>query len=258
MIFDPQRPKLRRAVLRSASWLPVYLIGMGVISWLGQYSGQSTTTPLAPTNTNTIGLWYDLLVVAAFSLVIYFWAVAVRLPREDDAGAGHASSPGKRTCLPPTLLVAKAPHRYEGPRSAQERGPSASGEARLVRSDSRQLPAATDRPVAEQHPRHDLLRAAPGRSGRCRPRPRPGCPRPATSPPGLPFSHQATRLTSRKPGRCGCHASTTWPGRTRRVRQASSQSPGRSAGTIECSATATRMTGQRFGRARTFTSTRAE
>jgi ABC-type dipeptide/oligopeptide/nickel transport system permease component len=69
--------------MRSASWLPVYLIGMGIISWLGQYSGQSSSTPLAPTNTNTIGLWYDLLIIAAFSLVIYFWAVAVRLPREE-------------------------------------------------------------------------------------------------------------------------------------------------------------------------------
>jgi ABC-type dipeptide/oligopeptide/nickel transport system permease component len=84
MIFDPQRPKLFGAQsLKSASWLPVYLIGMGIISWLGQYSGQSSTTPLSPTNTNTIGLWYDLLIIAAFSLVIYFWAVAVRLPRED-------------------------------------------------------------------------------------------------------------------------------------------------------------------------------
>jgi hypothetical protein len=53
-------------------------------------------------------------------------------------------------------------------------------------------------------------------------------------------------------------ASTTWPGRTRRVRQASSQSPGRNAGTIEFSATATRMIGQHLGRARTFTSTLAE
>ena len=69
-----------------------------------------------------------------------------------------------------------------------------------------------------------------------------------------PGSRHATRLTSRKPGRCGCQASTTWPGRIRRVRHASSQSPGRSAGVMDSSATATRRTGQRFGRAPTFTS----
>ena len=34
MIFDPQRPKID---FRAAQWLPVYLIGMGIISWLGQF-----------------------------------------------------------------------------------------------------------------------------------------------------------------------------------------------------------------------------
>ena len=38
MYFDPQRPPLD---WRSAQWLPVYLIGMGIISWQGQFSGQS-------------------------------------------------------------------------------------------------------------------------------------------------------------------------------------------------------------------------
>jgi len=103
MMFDPQRPKVFSAQsLRSASWLPVYLIGMGVISWLGQYSGQSSSTPLAPTNTNTIGLWYDLLIIAAFSLAIYFWAVAVRLPREGMLELVGAQS-GEEDVPPPTL-----------------------------------------------------------------------------------------------------------------------------------------------------------
>src|ERR1700722_16621234 len=103
MIFDPQRPKVFSAQsLRSASWLPVYLIGMGIISWLGQYSGQSSTTPLAPTNNNTIGLWYDLLIIAAFSLAIYFWAVAVRLPREEMLELVNEQS-GEEDVPPPTL-----------------------------------------------------------------------------------------------------------------------------------------------------------
>ena len=103
MIFDPQRPKVFSAQsLRSASWLPVYLIGMGIISWLGQYSGQSSTTPLAPTNTNTIGLWWDLVIIAAFSLAIYFWAVAVRLPRAEMLELVGAQS-GEEDVPPPTL-----------------------------------------------------------------------------------------------------------------------------------------------------------
>jgi len=34
MLFDPQRPKID---WKAAQWLPVYLIGMGIISWLGQF-----------------------------------------------------------------------------------------------------------------------------------------------------------------------------------------------------------------------------
>ena len=36
MAFDKQRPPLD---WKSAVWLPVWLIGMGIISWQGQYSG---------------------------------------------------------------------------------------------------------------------------------------------------------------------------------------------------------------------------
>jgi amino acid transporter len=78
MAFDKDRPPLD---WKSAQWLPVYLIGLGIISWLGQYSGESSTAP--PLNTKLIPFWWDLLVVAAFSLVIYYWAQAVRLPREE-------------------------------------------------------------------------------------------------------------------------------------------------------------------------------
>jgi amino acid transporter len=74
MAFDHHRPPLD---LRSAQWLPVYLIGMGIISWQGQYGGGGTG------NTNNIPLWWDMVIVAAFSLVIYFWAQAVKLPREE-------------------------------------------------------------------------------------------------------------------------------------------------------------------------------
>src|SRR5450755_668487 len=81
MAFDPQRPPLH---WKSAQWLPVYLIGMGIISWQGQYSGAaSTPKPLPPTNTGHIAFWWDMVIVAVFSLIIYFWAQAVRLPRDE-------------------------------------------------------------------------------------------------------------------------------------------------------------------------------
>ena len=82
MAFDPQRPPLD---WKSAVWLPAWLIGMGLISWQGQYSGapSSDKHPLPPTNTFHIGFWWDILVVAGFSVAIYFWAMYTRLPRDE-------------------------------------------------------------------------------------------------------------------------------------------------------------------------------
>jgi amino acid transporter len=81
MAYDKQRPPLD---WKSAQWLPPYLIGMGIISWLGQYSGApSSPAPLPPTNSGLIPFWWDMLVVALFSLAIYFWAMAARLPRDE-------------------------------------------------------------------------------------------------------------------------------------------------------------------------------
>jgi amino acid transporter len=80
MAFDPQRPPLD---WKSATWLPAWLIGLGIISWQGVYSGQSSKTPLPPVNTGHIHFWYDMLVTAAFSLAIYYWAMWTKLPREE-------------------------------------------------------------------------------------------------------------------------------------------------------------------------------
>jgi amino acid transporter len=77
MAFDPQRPPLD---WKSAVWLPVWLIGMGIISWQGQYSGGAEA---APVNTERLGFWWDMLVVAVFSVAIYLWAMRTRLPREE-------------------------------------------------------------------------------------------------------------------------------------------------------------------------------
>jgi amino acid transporter len=77
MAFDKDRPPLD---WKSAQWLPVYLIGMGIISWQGQFSGGAVAAPL---NTGHLHFGIDMLVVALFSLVIYYWAQATRLPKEE-------------------------------------------------------------------------------------------------------------------------------------------------------------------------------
>jgi len=77
MALDPQRPPLD---WKSAIWLPVWLIGLGIISWQGQYSGGAVASPV---NTGNIPFWWDMLIVAAFSLAIWYWAMATKLPREE-------------------------------------------------------------------------------------------------------------------------------------------------------------------------------
>jgi amino acid transporter len=57
--------------LRAASWLPVYLVGMGLIVYLSDFG---------PLQNPVFPLWWDMLVVAAFGLAIYFWAMRVALP----------------------------------------------------------------------------------------------------------------------------------------------------------------------------------
>jgi amino acid transporter len=59
--------------LKAASWLPFYLVGMGAIVYLSDFGPM--TNPIFP-------LWWDIVAVAVFSAIIYFWAMAVALPTE--------------------------------------------------------------------------------------------------------------------------------------------------------------------------------
>jgi amino acid transporter len=77
MAFDPQRPPLD---WKSATWLPAWLIGLGILSWQGQYSGGAVKTPV---NTNNIPFWWDIVAVAGFSLIIYYWAMWTKLSRAE-------------------------------------------------------------------------------------------------------------------------------------------------------------------------------
>jgi amino acid transporter len=59
---------------RAAQWLPVYLIGLGVIVYL---------SPYGPLKSPVIPLWWDMAVTAVFSVAIYYWALAVSLSTEE-------------------------------------------------------------------------------------------------------------------------------------------------------------------------------
>ncbi len=64
----PNAPQLN---WRAAQWLPVYLLGMGLISWEGGFGDGSQ---------GNLPLWWDMALITVFSLVVYYWARATALP----------------------------------------------------------------------------------------------------------------------------------------------------------------------------------
>ncbi len=91
MAFDAERPPLdwKRS---SPPWLPVYLIGMGIISWQGQYSGgrgrgaaQHRPHPVLVGHPGGRGVQPDDLLLGA---------MRGRLPREE-MRAGHRRAGGR-------------------------------------------------------------------------------------------------------------------------------------------------------------------
>jgi amino acid transporter len=78
--LNSQSPQLD---LKAASWLPVYLLGMGAIVYLSDFGPTSHQFfgKLGPTP-NWFPLWWDMVAVAIFSVVIFYWAMAVALPRQ--------------------------------------------------------------------------------------------------------------------------------------------------------------------------------
>ena len=59
---------------KSAAWLPVYLVGIGAITYWSTFGGSPAK--------HVMGLWTSLGVAAAFALVIYYWAIMVALPKD--------------------------------------------------------------------------------------------------------------------------------------------------------------------------------
>jgi amino acid transporter len=60
--------------LRGAAWLPVYLVGMGIIVYISSFG---------PMDDPVLGDYLGIIVTVIFSAVIYYWALAVALPAEE-------------------------------------------------------------------------------------------------------------------------------------------------------------------------------
>jgi amino acid transporter len=84
-IYQAAIPAERRTTVewRSAYWIVPWLAGLGLISWQGQYTSSVTTVfGLTLTPTLNIGQWWDLGLIAIFSLGIFYWATRSAMPRQ--------------------------------------------------------------------------------------------------------------------------------------------------------------------------------
>src|SRR5205085_10111462 len=66
--------------LKAGSWILPYLFGMGLLVYLSDFGIDASGKVIGP---DWIPLWWDLVAVGGFSLIIYFWAMAVALPGEN-------------------------------------------------------------------------------------------------------------------------------------------------------------------------------
>ncbi len=89
MAYQALAPRGTRLKLnwRSAAWIPPWLIGLGLISYLGQYPSKSTapsswTFGVVLLAKQTIPFWVDLGVIAVFSLAIFYAAVHFSQPSD--------------------------------------------------------------------------------------------------------------------------------------------------------------------------------
>ena len=213
MAFDPQRPPLD---WKSAQWLPVYLIGMGIISWQGQFSGGAVQAPAAADQHRQ----HPVLVGHAGGRRRSAWSSTSGRGHQAAAGgdARAGQQAGRRSGRTAARrCTALSPRRNTVSDPVARRGP-----ARLARGVTpaprhkdagRALRAAAGRgrPVADQHPAHDQ-RPGTGPKRRAVHRARaPGCPTRATSrrrlAPGRALDEQQARAAPdarrARPGRGG-------------------------------------------------------
>jgi amino acid transporter len=94
--LNPTKPQFE---VRAAWWLPIYLVGMGLIVYLSDFG--PTANPWFP-------LWWDIVAVVVFSLAIYYAALHVGLPTERiqrliDRGAAEPEPDPSRSSGAPAL-----------------------------------------------------------------------------------------------------------------------------------------------------------
>ncbi len=85
MMYFADNPNAPKINWKNSAWLGAYLLGMGIISWQGQFG---------PENSARIPFWWDMALVAVFSLAIYFWAMNSSLSRAEMEAAIAAQSGG--------------------------------------------------------------------------------------------------------------------------------------------------------------------
>src|SRR5581483_5668863 len=161
--------------LRAASWLPFYLVGMGAIVYLSDFG---------PLKNPVFPLWWDMVAVAIFSLLIYYWAIAVALPAQrieamigdvvlpEEEGIAGADEPLARG------LTARREARCGVSRAAPPRTRSRRALPRRGRTRRRPTrrprllppPARAGRPSPRRRSSARTPSPAAGRSARLRPR----------------------------------------------------------------------------------------
>jgi amino acid transporter len=92
-IYQAVLPAARRTVLdwKAAWWILPWLAGLGIISWQGQYTSVpnkvfgltlNPTLNIGGAHPSHVSEWYDLIIIAVFSLIIYYVAVHFAMPHE--------------------------------------------------------------------------------------------------------------------------------------------------------------------------------
>jgi amino acid transporter len=92
------RGRTPRLELRSGAWVVVWLIGLSVISWLGEYPSLDKHAG----NLGEIGFGWAILVMAAFSALIMWLATLMRLPTERVREHLKEPAPGKPVLTEPS------------------------------------------------------------------------------------------------------------------------------------------------------------
>jgi amino acid transporter len=114
---------------RSSVWIWPWLGGMALITWLGQFDGRKV-----------IPFWWDMALVAVFSLAIFYWAIHVALPadkvaanlEEQKAEVEVASDELGQSTREDGIADETAPNGNGSSASVTSQGPAPAGERSSV------------------------------------------------------------------------------------------------------------------------------